>query len=141
MNTGLFVRVFAAKLSLPSHRPPVAYILYDADCGPCSTFEAIVMRLDVHHNLAAVPLQDRVAHQILKDRMPESEVMKAFHIVQKAPREEVFSGGDALVQLLRFLPLGLFTHWMVIRFAPLEGLVRGLYATAANHRGNACAAR
>ncbi len=113
----------------------VAYLLYDADCGPCTRFRNAIVRLDVWHKLIPVPLQSPTAFDLVRSQMTKAEMMQAFHIVYSktslAPtgeRERIFNAADAMVQLIRLLPLGSYAYWVVAHFNPLRILIRWLYS-------------
>jgi predicted DCC family thiol-disulfide oxidoreductase YuxK len=78
-------------------------ILYDADCGFCRWCLAQVLRLDRHHRLRPVALQDPEADLLLSG-MPREKRMASWHFVDDDGR--VYSGGEAFAPLLRLLPGG-----------------------------------
>lgn len=92
----------------------VAYLLYDAVCGPCTRFKNIIVRLDIIHKLMPIPLESNLAFELVRSEETREEMMQAFHIVYNArsliaaseQQDRIFRGGDALIQLIRLLPLG-----------------------------------
>ncbi len=130
---------------MPNHRDEqraVAYLLYDADCGPCMRFRNVVVRLDVKHRLIPIPLQSASAYGLVRSQMTRAEMMQAFHIVYgrsssvepAGGRDRIFDAGDALIQLIRLLPLGSYTYWVVAHFRPFRTLIRWLYSRMAELR-------
>lgn len=116
----------------------VAYLLYDADCGPCTRFRNLVVRLDVRHKLIPIQLQSALAFDLVRSQMTKAEMMQAFHIVYgrtsmvpSGERERIFNAGDALMQLTRLLPLGSYIYWIVAHFSPLRTFIRWLYSRMA----------
>lgn len=120
----------------------VAYLLYDADCGPCTRFKNLVVRLDVTHKLMPIPLESDLAYELVRGEETREEMMQAFHIVYntRSPivvgerQGRIFRAGDAVVQLIRLLPLGSTTYWVIAHFAPLRRLIRWFYPRMAELR-------
>jgi predicted DCC family thiol-disulfide oxidoreductase YuxK len=100
------------------------YLLYDAECGPCTEFKRLVKDLDLSHKINPVPLQRDFAYNLVRTEMTHQEMMRSMHVVyhdlhsiDHVDEKRVFSGGDALMELIRFLPLGFLfypqikNHW------------------------------
>lgn len=130
---------------MPNHRDEqqgAAYLLYDATCGPCTRFRNVVVRLDVRHKLIPIPLQSAHAYNLVRSQMTRAAMMQAFHIVYRrsssvepaVQRDRIFDAGDALIQLIRLLPLGSHTYWVVAHFRPFRTLIRWLYFRMAELR-------
>lgn len=119
-----------------------AYLLYDADCGPCTRFKNIIVRLDPKHRLIPIPLQSGTAYELVRSEMTRAEMMRAVHIVYSTSRSieptgergRVFNAGDALIQLIRLLPLGSYAYWVAVHFRPFRTLIRWLYYRVAELR-------
>ncbi|MBI2649003.1 MAG: DUF393 domain-containing protein [Thaumarchaeota archaeon] len=120
----------------------VAYLLYDANCGPCARFRNVVVRLDVKHRLIPIPLQSGTAYELVRSQMTRARMMRAFHIVYSTSRsieptgerDRIFDAGDALIQLIRLLPLGSYTYWVAVHFRPFRTFIRWLYSRMAELR-------
>jgi predicted DCC family thiol-disulfide oxidoreductase YuxK len=89
------------------------YLLYDADCGPCTEFKRLVKDLDLRHKINPVPLQRDFAYELVRTEMTHEEMMRSMHVVyhdahsvEREDEHKIFSGGDALMELIRFFPLG-----------------------------------
>jgi predicted DCC family thiol-disulfide oxidoreductase YuxK len=78
-------------------------ILYDAECGFCRWSLAQLLRLDRRNRLRPVSLQQPEADTLLAG-MSRDERMASWHLVDHDGC--VYSGGDALAPLLRFIPGG-----------------------------------
>ena len=112
-----------------------AYLLYDSDCGPCTRFKNFVIRLDIAHKLIPIPQQNSLAYELVRSQETRAEMMQAFHIVYtngppilaREQRELIYSAGDALIQLIRLLPLGTVAYWVVTHFSPLRRLIQWSY--------------
>ena len=105
-------------------------VAYDAGCGPCSRFKAILGFLDVRHNLTFVSLQDAERAGLLDGIMPLQRYA-SFHLVSSTGGAPPRSGADALLPLFGAL-LGrgaTTTTTMTLSPHPLEsvpGLKAGL---------------
>jgi len=130
------------QLSDSPSKKLAAYLLYDSNCGPCTKFKDIVIRLDMTHRLIPIPLQSDLAYELVRSQESRAELMQAFHIVYARARptlnaeqqETVFSAGDALIQLIRLLPLGSMLYWVITHFRPLRRLIRWTYTRIAQFR-------
>ncbi len=132
------------KQEMNDHRvekPVFTYLLYDADCGPCTRFKNLVIRLDIDHKLVPIPMKSEFAYDLVRGRETRAEMMQAFHIVltdasvaDGAEQNDIFSAGDALIQLTRLLPLGSITYWAIAHFRPLRSFIRWLYPRIAELR-------
>ena len=120
----------------------VAYLLYDAVCGPCTRFKNIIVRLDIIHKLMPIPLESNLAFELVRSEETREEMMQAFHIVYNArsliaaseQQDRIFRGGDALIQLIRLLPLGFTAYWVIVHFAPFRKLIQWSYPCMAELR-------
>lgn len=83
-----------------------AYVLYDSDCGHCSSFLKVVKLFDVREVLIPVPLKSDMAFRLVKDVMAKQQMLKSFHLVTRSHGfSTVYSGGDGMIQLLVYFPL------------------------------------
>lgn len=78
-------------------------VLYDRDCGFCRWSLAKVLAWDRGHRLRPVALQDAHAKGLLGD-ISHERMFASAHLVTL--EGEVYSGGDAVVPILRLLPGG-----------------------------------
>src|SRR5207245_2672333 len=114
-------------------RQKIAYLLYDANCGPCTSFKDLVRNLDLMHRMIPLPLQSKLAYELVRNRVTKEEMMRSFHIVYirdhptgKGEGNAIFSGGNALIQLIRLLPLG-FILYPLWRFKSLRRFIWWIY--------------
>jgi predicted DCC family thiol-disulfide oxidoreductase YuxK len=107
----------------------VAILVYDADCGFCKSAVAKILRWDRHRVLRPLALQDEESDRLLASIEPE-ERMESWHLLDGG---ELFSGGPALVPLLRALPGGAPLASLAAR-VPDAALERS-YRWVADHRG------
>ena len=120
----------------------VAYLLYDADCGPCTRFKNLIIRLDITHKIIPLPLESDLAYALVRSEETREEMMQAFHIVYNTSspigasqqQNRIFRAGDALIQLIRLLPLGSSAYWVIVHFAPLRRLIQWSYPRLAELR-------
>lgn len=120
----------------------VAYLLYDDDCGPCTRFKNIVVNLDISRKLTPIPLSSKLAYELVRTKETREEMMQAFHIVYSGlspitrgdSQARIFSAGEALIQLIRLLPLGAVTFWVIAHFQPLRSFIVWLYPHIAELR-------
>ena len=103
-------------------------VLYDADCGFCRRSLSALLRWDRGGRLRPVALQHPEAGELLGD-MPPAERMASWHLI--SPDGRRWSGGPALVPLLRLLPAGRVPAAVFARFPRLTD--RG-YRWIADHR-------
>jgi predicted DCC family thiol-disulfide oxidoreductase YuxK len=129
-------------------RTGIAYLLYDADCGPCTRFKKLVKDLDLMHKIKPVPLQRRLAYQLVQTRMTREDMMRSMHIVYLDPRSvgykdesRIFTGGDALMELIRLLPVGTLLYRPMKRHWFLRKFVRRTYTfmTKLRKQSKSCA--
>jgi len=113
---------------MTAHEPLTVF--YDADCGFCSHWAAVLRRLDSRHRLRLVPIQ--AAETSLPGMPTEQELLAVMHVVDGAGRWD--RGGGAwlciadTIPVLR--PLGLAGR------LPLADLaVEWLYQLVARNRG------
>ena len=85
-------------------RLPVDYLLaYDAGCGPCSRFKALVEFLDARGAIGFASLREAEESGAL-DGVSPSLRYRSFHLI--SPRNGPVSGADALLPLVKLLPGG-----------------------------------
>ena len=82
-----------------------AYLLYDADCGPCTFFMNIVMRFA--RRIVAVSLASQLSLDLVQGILSKQELFRSFHVVEGTSGNiQVYSAGDGLIHLLEYFPLG-----------------------------------
>lgn len=111
-----------------------AYLLYDADCGPCTRFMRIVKLLDFRNMLVPVPLRGERAKILVNGSLSNDELMRSFHIVitDSSMHTRIFSAGDGLIALLRFFPLGFIAGGVFQRIKTLRDVANWSYIRAAH---------
>jgi len=77
-------------------------LFYDADCGLCTFFRNVVVRLDVRRRITSIPIGAREADPYLGD-LDEGPRWASMHVVTPEGRRS--SAGPALLELVRVLPL------------------------------------
>lgn len=131
------------QLSIDNQKEKVvAFLLYDDECGPCRRFKNVVVRLDIKHRLIPIPLESNLAYELVRSKETREEMMQAFHIVYPTAslivdgeeQERIFRAGDAVIQLIRLLPLGSMAYWVIARFSPFRRFVQWLYPLMAELR-------
>lgn len=105
-----------------------ATILYDADCGFCRWSTERILAWDRRGWLRPVALQDPEADELLPG-MSEERKMGSWHLV--TADGEVYSGGDAVPELLRLLPGGTRLASLA---AAAPGLTDSAYDLVSRHR-------
>ena len=103
-------------------------VLYDRDCGFCRGSLAALLRWDRDGRLRPVAIQEPAADELLGD-MPADQRMASWHLV--SPDGRRWSGGGAVVPLLRLLPAGRAPAAVFARFP--RATDRG-YRWVADHR-------
>ena len=103
-------------------------VLYDADCGFCRWSLSVLLRWDRGGCLRPVALQHPEAGELLGDMAP-GERMASWHLISPGGRR--WSGGGALVPLLRLLPAGGVPAAFFARFPRLTDRS---YRWVADHR-------
>jgi len=120
----------------------IAFLLYDSKCGSCARFKKIVERLDFSHRMMPVSLQNEQARSLLPNFISDEEMMASFHIVYQAEANlnglngRIYNAGDALIQVIRMLPLGSVNYRLICRFKSIRNLVRWIYFHLAVLRSN-----
>jgi len=77
-------------------------LFWDADCGVCTFFRNVVLRLDLRGGIVSIPIGSREADPYLGD-LDEDRRWGSMHVV--SPDGNRSSEGPALLQLLAALPL------------------------------------
>ena len=77
-------------------------LFWDADCGLCTFFRNVALRLDVHGRILSIPIGSREADPYLGD-LDEDRRWGSMHVV--TPDGTRSSAGPALLHLLAALPL------------------------------------
>ncbi len=105
-----------------------AFVLYDSDCGHCSSFLKAVKLLDVREVLIPVPLKSDMAFRLVKDTMPKQQMLNSFHLVTRSHGfSKVYSGGDGIIQLLVYFPLVSAATILFRRYESLRLLANRAY--------------
>ena len=77
-------------------------LFYDADCGLCTFFRDVVLRLDMHRRILSIPIASREADPYLGD-LDEVHRWASMHVVGLDGVRS--SAGCGFVELLTVLPL------------------------------------
>jgi len=112
-------------------------LAYDADCGPCSKFRAVVGFLDARRHIDFVDIEDADRSGLL-DGVPQARRYASFHIVARhgiaAGTNGVASGSSAILHLVWALSPP--ASRLVRRVSSLEAALRfGYSALSRLHRG------
>ena len=87
-------------------RAPEFVLAYDANCGPCSGFRAVVELLDARRRIRFVSLRAAEESGLL-DGIASASRYASFHLIRSessAPWEErLWSGSEALLPVVRLL--------------------------------------
>jgi len=111
-------------------------VVYDADCGPCSSFKRALEAADAKRRLDFVSLQEAEEKGLL-ERVPSSERGLSSHLVY--PDGSVLSGPSWMPDLLSFLPLGRALRAAAEDVPPLASLLTFLYVTGSRlHSSPSC---
>lgn len=114
-------------------------LVYDAGCGPCTTFRNAVYFLDARHRMAYAGL-DAAEERGLLSTVPEGQRRRSFHLVPGSG--PALSGSAAFADLAAQLPGGLLTSAAIRSCPPLSGALGSAYATLSRlHGSGSCATR
>ena len=110
-------------------------LVYDGDCGICTSFKNAVALLDRSHRIRSVTIDSAEDSGALED-IPVSLRRASFHVI--TPGGNVISGANAIPYLAAVLPGG-----SVLRRAaevpPVARYVRSLYgAFVSRHNSGSC---
>ena len=112
-----------------------SFLLYDADCGPCTRFMKAVKRADLRHKIIPVPLQSGFATSLVSRKLSRTRLKASFHLVEVSDENtEIFSAGDGLIQLISYMPFGFILSKPVARFKKARNAVRWFYLQATRFR-------
>ncbi len=103
-------------------------VLYDAECGLCAWVLSGLLTWDRARRLRPTALQCSEASRLLADVQP-AERMASWHLI--SPVGARYSGGAAVVQVLRLLPGG---RTPAAAFARFPRLTEKAYRWVADHR-------
>jgi predicted DCC family thiol-disulfide oxidoreductase YuxK len=103
-------------------------VLYDAECGFCAWVLSGLLAWDRAYRLGPTALQHSKARHLLAGVQP-AERMTSWHLV--SPTGARYSGGAAVVQVLRLLPGGRMPAGAFTRF---PRLTEKAYRWVADHR-------
>ena len=99
-------------------------LVYDANCAPCRRFKHIVDNLDVYQSIHFISLI-KADEQGLLERIPQSIRFKSFHLL--SPNGDILSGPEALLELIRVLPLGHVISKFILLVPGGRQLTKALY--------------
>lgn len=102
-------------------------VLYDADCGVCTSTARLLLRLDRRDMLQLVPLQ----RASIPGAPPQGELLEALHAVDADGRWWV--GADAVVEIAKRVPV-LRPISAVARLPLAKSLLDDGYRTVARNR-------
>ncbi len=114
-----------------------AFLLYDSHCGPCSRFMKAIKKLDRKNEIMPVSLYSRLALDLVGQMLSKREMMSSFHLVVKdagSGRTQIFSAGNGVIQLLRYMPGGSVLFPVARKISPVRASVRWLYKQVAKLR-------
>jgi len=110
-------------------------LVYDGDCGSCSKFKEIVDVLDGNNRLEYDTLAE-ADYDSLLESIPKAKRNRSFHLI--SPKGNVLSGQEAILELMRLLPLGSLTSFLVSSF-PIRNLTDFLYSVFVRlHDSSSC---
>jgi predicted DCC family thiol-disulfide oxidoreductase YuxK len=113
----------------PQMRPERPTLIYDGECGFCRASVNRLLRWDREHRLDVVPFQDQT--RVAGLGIPLPALAAAMHLVN--PGGAVYSGADAVPELLRLLP---GKRWLapLFRMPGVLPLARRVYRSIAARR-------
>jgi predicted DCC family thiol-disulfide oxidoreductase YuxK len=122
-----------------SHWADRHVLAYDASCGPCSRFKAVVEFLDARKRIRFVALETADGSGLLDGLAPGLR-FASFHLVPPAgarPGVGVWSGSEAILPLMRLLaPWGREVSRVVEAVPGAKLAVRASYSALSRlHRG------
>ena len=107
-----------------------AIVVFDGDCGVCTSSAELLTRIDTGRNFDLVSLHDARAKALLPDRTHE-DLMREMHVVESDGRW--YAGADAVRAIARRLPV-LWPAAVVLHLPGTLPLWRRLYAAIAQRR-------
>ena len=102
---------------------PTYVLLFDRDCGICSTFSRWIHTVDIRRMIRFQTIQ---SSRGLLPGIPDERILDAFHIV--APDGQVTSGGDAVPTLIGAFPMGAGFGQLLRGSTALMGAVHRFYS-------------
>ena len=123
---------------------PDFILAYDASCGPCSRFKAIVEFLDAKQRIRFVPLQEADTSGLIEGVQPSLRY-RSFHLLDSVrgpgQGEGIHSGSDALLPLLSLLLPGGKVASRIVEASPgAKGMMSFAYSTISRlHGSGSCA--
>jgi predicted DCC family thiol-disulfide oxidoreductase YuxK len=113
-------------------------LVYDSDCGPCTTFSEAVGFLDPRHRVRRLSIADAEGNGLLRDMSPELRG-RSFHFILADGTAK--SGAEALPDLAAQLPAGGLVSKALSSSSLLFGLAVYTYAALSRlHGAGSCAA-
>ncbi|MEX0683607.1 MAG: DUF393 domain-containing protein [Dehalococcoidia bacterium] len=113
--------------------PDRPVLFYDGECRFCRATARAIAVLDRRREFAYLPFSDELAGELLSSVAGE-ERTRSIHLV--FPDGRVISGGDALAELGRVLPLGDLVADSACRYPYVRGVFRWGYDLVASRRGS-----
>jgi len=111
------------------------FLLYDSNCGPCTSFMKIVTGLDFRKKITPISIHGIQAENIVRGFLSTSRLKSSFHVVEISNSgTEVYSAGDGLVRLASYAPAGSLNYTIISRAKPLRQLLRWFYFQATRLR-------
>jgi predicted DCC family thiol-disulfide oxidoreductase YuxK len=97
-------------------------LLFDRDCGICSSFSRWIRALDLRRRIRLRTIQS--SRDLLRE-IPEDRILDAFHVV--SPGGHVTTGGEAVPALIEALPMGAGFGRILRNSPPLMSQVHVFY--------------
>jgi|SRR5579862_2966791 len=114
------------------------FLLYDPNCGPCTSFMKIVTGFDFRKKIIPISIHGREAETLVRGFLSTTRLKSSFHIVEVSERgTRVYSAGDGLVRLTMYTPAGVLSYGIISRVKPLRQLVRWSYFQVTRLRNTA----
>jgi predicted DCC family thiol-disulfide oxidoreductase YuxK len=111
-------------------------LAYDADCGPCATFKAVIKLLDVRGKLTFIPLVEAEEQGLLSGIQPDVR-HQSFHLI--AGHDDILSGAAALPRLAGILSNGRPIELVVTSFPGVFLFVSFVYRVfSRSHDSGSC---
>ena len=105
-------------------------VLYDSDCGFCTRSIGWLRRWDRRRAFDYVPFNARTGTPEF-ERIAEADLQRASHLV--LPDGRAFGGGDAVPEMLRYLPGGAVLR-PIARLPGMPALTRAVYDWVARRK-------
>jgi len=111
-------------------------LLYDANCGPCTSFKKALDFLDANEKISFISIDEAEEFGLLNS-IPDAQRHRSFHLILADGSLE--SGAKALPSLIRVLPFGRFVMKMVGAAPKGLSTLAFVYSTASRvHETGSC---